>query len=278
MSKRRRNRKSNLISTLVVLTTFILFFFFSIAYSTLKQTLSISGTASTLNNETSNDVSFTIDSWFDGNLYYYRVSMTAFNNTSSPFISWDISMDVPNDANLLHHSGITAYISNSRIMCNNVNYNGNIQPSQSVNFEFQISTTLSEYRPTNIIFNGNTMDNPSPPEPGESIPLTDIDISFTITNEWKDTGYNYYQYEVKISNNNNILSSKAWQFDITLPKHSTINQYWNTNSLAVSDTQITFSNLDYNGIISPNSSITFGLIIQTKTKNFIPEAINIIIK
>lgn len=273
-----RKRKNNLITTLVILITFILFFFFSIGYSVLKQTLTISGNASTLGNQMSDDVSFTVDSWFDGNLYYYKVSMTVTNRNSLPFISWNISMDVPNDANLQNHSGITAYILDSRIMCNNTSYNGNVAPNGSVNFEFQISTSLSEYIPTNIIFNGNLEDTPLPPEEEENPDSNDIDINFTVTNSWKSGGFNYYQYDVTIANNNTNLSTKSWQFDITLPKHTNVNQSWNTNLTQVSDTQITFYNYDYNGIIPPNSNIVFGLIIETKTKNFIPEPINIVIK
>lgn len=270
---KKRNHKN-----IAILFFIILIISITTGYALLEENIQITGKANIKtgeNNEEKYIVTYTIEGkWFNGGLYYYNIKMNILNNTNETLNGWKVSIAAPQDSKLEGYFDTNATIQNSNIIFENVEYNSQILPNQSIHFSFIISTTEENYKPGNIVINGSEPINPEEPEQPEGEKKAQIEIDRT--SGWQGEDGYIYQYTIKITNTGN-LQINSWQFDIDIKDDSNIEQVWNAN-YSQSGTIVTFENSDYNAIISVNDSISFGIMIKTKQENKELEATNIILK
>lgn len=269
MRKAKRNNKLKI--TLYIILTFMLLTM-GIAYSLLQQKLNLIGKANIRPAEDTGDyiVTYVINNkWYTNNKYYYQITMTLFNNTNSLLNGWTIDISTPDNAEIINYSNVNCKLKGKRIEFTNVSYNSQVISKESVSFEFQISTTDPYYNPSNIIVNGNEQEEiPSLPE-GER----KINIELIQENSWESGGY-YMQYALNITNTGTEIIS-SWQFDLEAKKQYGIEQIWNAESKQKEDILYTIKNLEYNGIIQPNETISIGIIIKSSIKNNLFATINV---
>lgn len=271
---KRRNYKN-----IAILIFTILIITITTGYALLEEKVEIIGKANIKTEEDNNTgkyvvTYFIINKWFNNGLYYYNIKMNILNNTSEIVNGWKVSISAPQNSKLEGYYDVNAVIQNSNIIFENVDYNSQILPNQSLNFSFIISTTDENYRPGNIIINGSEPINPEGPEEPEGEKKVQIEIDRM--SGWQgEEGY-IYQYTIKITNVGSIQIN-SWQFDIDMKDDSIIEQVWNANYNHVG-TIVTFKNSDYNGIISVNNYVSFGIMIKTKQENKELNATNIILK
>lgn len=269
-NRRNRIRKKR---TIIIITILISIVFLAPVYAYMRKQLSLEGTATIITEDTKKScdgiITYTTNSWQSGNLNYYHFSFTLTNNGGKDFNFWEIYFDVPNDSEILTYSSSEVSLVGTKLMAQNVSYNGTILPTNSVTFEVQMSTSEENYRPTNIVINNcyyeddDTEENPNDDINGP------LDIKFVPVASY---GNYTFQYDVTVTNTS-TLTINEWEFAIEKLENTKINNIWNANYIIKEDS-IILSNMTYNGTISPGDSITFGIIIDTDKRNFKPKVIS----
>jgi cellulase/cellobiase CelA1 len=94
-----------------------------------------------------------------------------------------------------------------------------------------------------------TSPNPPPTTPNNGSGCT---ATYRIVNSWNGG----FQAEVAVTNNGSTTTN-GWTARWTLPNGETITQLWN-GTLSVAGSNVTVTNLSYNGSIAPNASTSFG--------------------
>lgn len=273
-----RRRKTNVRIFLLIVFCLSLILI-SIGYSVLKQKVNIFGTATIIKKEEENKdylVTYVIQNkWFTNGRYYYELIFTLLNNTQTTLDGWEINVKAPKDVNIVTYSNVNCEVKGSQIVFSNVTYNAQIPGKQSVSFELQLSTSDPYYEPTDITINGSNVIPPIDPIPPEE-QEREVEIRFQEDNTWSSESYEYYQYSVVIKNVSEV-AIHSWQFELGFDQESYIEQIWNGLATQQGNT-ITLQNSTYNGMIQPNSEISFGFILKTvqKNPNLIP--INVILK
>lgn len=92
-------------------------------------------------------------------------------------------------------------------------------------------------------------------KPDDNQYISDCDLSYTITGSWD----NYSNVEVTIKNNG-CQPVDGWFVD--LKTNGEIENIWNSQIIHHNDELYSLKALNYNSIIYPNSSITFGFIFK----------------
>lgn len=257
----------------------ILIISITIGYALLEEKVQITGKANIKIGEDNNlekyIVTYSIENkWFSNGLFYYNIKINIFNNSNETLDGWKVSITVPQNSKLEGYYNVNAIIQNNNIIFENVDYNSQILSNQSISFSFIISTTEENYKPGNIIINGSKPNNPELPEEPEGEKKANIEINRM--SGWQGEDGYFYQYTIKIINVSNVQIN-SWQFEIDIEEDTRIEQAWNTNYNQVG-TIVTFKNSDYNGIISVNDSVSFGIIVKTKQENKELKVNNIILK
>lgn len=270
INRRNRIRKKR---TIIIITILISIVFLAPVYAYMRKQLSLEGTATIITEDTKKScdgiITYTTNSWQSGNLNYYHFSFTLTNNGEKDFNFWEIYFDVPNDSEILTYSSSEVSLVGTKLMAQNVSYNGTILPTNSVTFEVQMSTSEENYRPTNIVINNcyyeddDTEENPNDDINGP------LDIKFVPVASY---GNYTFQYDVTVTNTS-TLTINEWEFALEKLENTKINNIWNANYIIKEDS-IILSNMTYNGTISPGDSITFGIIIDTDKRNFKPKVIS----
>lgn len=264
---------------IAIIIFIILIISITTGYALLEEKIQITGKANIKTDEDNNQekyvVTYSIENkWFSNGLFYYNIKINIFNNTNETLDGWKVSITAPQNSKLEGYYNVNAVIQNSNIVFENVEYNSQIFSKQNMSFSFIISTTEENYRPGNITINGNKPDNPELPEEPEGEKKVNIEINKMAG--WQGEGWYFYQYTIEIINVSDFQIN-SWQFDIDIGEDTIIEQAWNTNYNQVG-TIVTFKNSDYNGIISVNNSVSFGIMIKTKQENKELQANNIILK
>lgn len=270
INRRNRIRKKR---TIIIITILISIVFLAPVYAYMRKQLSLEGTATIITEDTKKScdgiITYTTNSWQSGNLNYYHFSFTLTNNGDKDFNFWEIYFDVPNDSEILTYSSSEVSLVGTKLMAQNVSYNGTILPANSATFEVQMSTSEENYRPTNIVINNcyyeddDTEENPNDDIDGP------LDIKFVPVASY---GNYTFQYDVTVTNTS-TLTINEWEFALEKLENTKINNIWNANYIIKEDS-IILSNMTYNGTISPGDSITFGIIIDTDKRNFKPKVIS----
>lgn len=273
---RRRKIRIRSILLIVFCVSLVLI---SIGYSVLKQRININGTATIIKKEEENKdylVTYVIENkWFTNGRYYYELLFTLLNNTQTTLDGWKITIKAPEDVKIVTYSNVNCEAKGSQIVFSHVPYNAQVPSKESVRFEVQLSTTDPYYQPTDITINGGNIVPPIDPIPPEE-QEREVEIRFQEDDTWSTENYEYYQYSVVIKNISEV-AIHSWQFDLNFEEESYIEQIWNGVVTQQANT-ITLQNSTYNGMIQPNTEISFGFILKTmqRNPNLIP--INVILK
>ena len=252
--KRRKNKYITITLILFALIMIII----STAYAILSKRLKIVGKVTLGENSNTNkgyNVTYVIrNKWTANNKYIFQISMTLENNTDELLDGWKISIENPENGEVLNYYNVNCNVTANTIEFSNVSYNVQVPSKGKVTFEFQIATTNPYYKPENIIINGSSIEKTEEPE------QKNIQVNMEKEGQWGTEGEYYTQIKLVVKNIGNT-EVHSWQFDIKFEK--------------VNSNQYTISNSDYNGMIQPNAEISFGGIIKSSKPENKFEIINI---
>lgn len=272
----KRRRKKYKILIMLIFTTIMTLI--SVSYAILNNKINIIGKA-TLSPKQEEikgyNVTYIIrDRWNIDNKYIFQISMTLENNTEEILDEWKISIEKPENGEILNYYNVNCRVTDNTIEFSNLPYNAQIPSKEKFTFEFQISTTNPYYKPGNIIVNG--IPNPKPEEPNKPEEKK-VEIMIEKENQWGTEGEYYTQIKVIIKNTGKT-EINSWQFDVNFENETTIDQMWNVKAEKISEKQYRISNSDYNGMIQPDSEIILGGIIKTSNIENKFEITNIVCK
>ena len=93
--------------------------------------------------------------WTSGKKYIKQYTFTLQNTLDTTINSWQIKISAPSSSNIVNIYNANYVKKAAEIIFSNVEYNGTIQPGQSISFGFQIEVKTSSYEPvvTEIITN-----------------------------------------------------------------------------------------------------------------------------
>ena len=275
--KKRKNKY-----TLLILIIFaIVMISISIVYAILSQKINITGKVTLREKQDTNkgyNVTYTIrNKWMVDNKYVFQISMTLENNTDELLDGWKISIENPENGEMLNYYNVNCSVNDKTIEFSNVSYNSQIPSKGQVTFEFQIATTNPYYKPGNIIINGSS--NPEPEEPDNPSEPEEkkLDVKMEKENQWGSGNEIYTQIKVIVKNIGNT-EIHSWQFDISFENETSIEQMWNVKIERINEKIYRISNSDYNGVIQTGSELSFGGIIKGSTIDNNFEIINISLK
>ena len=272
--KRRRNKYI----TITLILFAIIMIIISTAYAILNNRIKIVGKVTLGENSNINkgyNVTYVIrNKWSANNKYIFQISMTLENNTDELLDGWKISIENPENGEVLNYYNVNLNATANTIEFSNVSYNAQVPSKGKVTFEFQIATTNPYYKPENIIVNGSSIEKPNEPEKPEKPEEKKIEVTMEKEGQWGTEGEYYTQIKMIVKNVGNT-EIHSWQFDIKFENETTIEQIWNIKSEKINNYQYTISNSDYNGMIQPNAEISFGGIIRSSKSENKFEIINI---
>ena len=90
-------------------------------------------------------------------------------------------------------------------------------------------------------------------------------LSYSI-DSWYTNGEYYYNVNITITNNSNRILDN-WSIKMDFPTNTSVTNTWNT-TYQISNNNITFSNMSYNGNIGIGASTDFGFQIKDLTGDF----------
>lgn len=271
-------RRKNKYITITLILFAIIMIIISTAYAILNNKIKIVGKVTLGENSNINkgyNVTYVIrNKWSANNKYIFQISMTLENNTDELLDGWRISIENPENGEVLNYYNVNLNATANTIEFSNVSYNAQVPSKGKVTFEFQIATTNSYYKPENIIVNGSSIEKPNEPEKPEKPEEKKIEVTMEKEGQWGTEGEYYTQIKMIVKNVGNT-EIHSWQFDIKFENETTIEQIWNIKSEKINNYQYTISNSDYNGMIQPNAEISFGGIIRSSKSENKFEIINI---
>lgn len=278
--KKKTKRKTK-IKVILICFFSITLLFLSVGYSILKQDIKILGKVSIQSQEPERQdyiVTYVIDSkWYSNGKYYYKITMTLFNNTNTTLDGWMIAIQAPANAEIVNYASVQCELKEKTIEFTNVSYNAQVPSKTSISFEFQVATTDAYYQPSNIVVNGSNQVPPEEPEkPGEVEKKAIIEL--VEENTWESSvQFYFHQYTVTVQN---VGTSEihGWQFDLDFKKEATIEQIWNGEIEKKTQQMYTLKNSAYSGIIPVQGKTNFGFIVKTTMKKLSLEPTNIVLK
>ena len=253
----------------------------SIVYAILNQKINIVGKVTLGENQDIQkgyNVTYTIrNKWISDNKYVFQISMTLENNTDELLDGWKISIEKPENGEILNYYNVNCNVTDKTIEFSNLSYNAQIPSKEKLTFEFQIATTNPYYKPGNIIINGISNSKPEQPDKPSEPEEKKLEVKIEKENQWGAEGEYYTQIKVIIKNTGNT-EIHSWQFDVKFEIQTTIEQMWNVNAEKINENQYRISNSDYNGMMQPETEIILGGIIKTINKEIKYEISNIVCK
>lgn len=275
--KKRKNKY-----TLLILIIFaIVMISISIVYAILSQKINITGKVTLGEKQDTNkgyNVTYTIrNKWMADNKYVFQISMTLENNTDELLDGWKISIENPENGEMLNYYNVNCSVTDKTIEFSNVSYNSQVPSKGQVTFEFQIATTNPYYKPGNIIINGSSNSEPEEPDNPSEPEEKKLDVKMEKENQWGAGNEIYTQIKVIVKNVGNT-EIHSWQFDISFENETSIEQMWNVKIEKINEKIYRISNSDYNGVIQTDSELSFGGIIKSSTMDNNFEIINISLK
>ena len=116
--------------------------------------------------------------------------MTLENNTDELLDGWKISIENPENGEVLNYYNVNCNVTANTIKFSNVSYNAQVPSKGKVTFEFQIATTNPYYKPENIIINGSSIEKTEEPE------QKNIQVNMEKEGQWGTEGEYYTQIKV----------------------------------------------------------------------------------
>lgn len=275
--KKRRNRY-----TFIVIRIFVVIMIsMSVVYAILGQKINIKGTVTVGEKNESNkgyNVTYVIrNKWTVENKYVFQISMTLENNTDEVLDGWRISIENPENGEILNYYNVNCNFTKDTIEFSNVSYNAQVPSKGKVTFEFQIATTNPYYKPGNIIINGSTINPPEEPEKPTDPEEKKAEVTIQKENQWGVEGEYYTQVKIIVKNTGNT-EIHSWQFNVSFEDETSFEQLWNATVQKNNNNEYRISNSEYNGVLQAGSEISFGGIIKSKNLENNYEITNIILK
>ena len=276
----RRRRKKHKFSTLIVLFVISLFCF-SIGYSLLQEKLSIQGKGSIVV-DTTDDFTYTVteNGWDNNGQYSKQYQFTIQNVKNVSYIGWSATATVNEQDTVVGCWNATCVIKNGILTITNVDYNGNVSSNGTVEFGLILNHINQDSNLSNIKFYGITSEN-SGTQTGEEEKEEEkeegnldesIDVTYTLGDSWYD-GEKYHQMLTLNIKNNRETAITSWQIDLDRKKYNLQNVY-NANYIEM-ETLLRFSNVSYNGMISPGNTVSFQIELTSTENNFNISIVNI---
>lgn len=260
MRKLKRNKNKTFKNILIVIVVLLIITFSKTGYSFLIQTLNISGKANignsiSVNNDSTcnTSVDTTNSYWANGNNKNYTYNFSLKNLSNIPYYGWNISLPVPNDATVTTVN-CSYTLLNGILSLKNMTYNSYVASNQTVSFSATISTKQSYALRTVNVYNCKQEGNIS----------NDVTLKVELvkTGGWGNTE----QYDVAVINDSTTAIT-AWKIVMEFDASLSIESSWNVNHSRLNNT-VTFTNMSYNGALSPSGRTTFGLQVSSKKKIF----------
>lgn len=140
--KRRKNKYITITLILFALIMIII----STAYAILSKRLKIVGKVTLGENSNTNkgyNVTYVIrNKWTANNKYIFQISMTLENNTDELLDGWKISIENPENGEVLNYYNVNCNVTANTIKFSNVSYNAQVPSKGKVTFEFQIAQQI----------------------------------------------------------------------------------------------------------------------------------------
>ena len=269
MKKRRRKIKtikfSIILSFLIIMISF--------GYSYFSTTLNIKGRVTSLTSgeiildENSNpNLNFskpTENDWQEGGLYKtqfnfnllnigqetydnYKITIT-FSQNIVNVNTWNNDYEIKGNQVILSNGGVNIAPGTSREIGFIVGYQNSGIHIRKIKLE--TSTDIEEIDPSKVI------------------------ITFNQSGAW---GNYTYQYNVSVTNQTG-KTINYWQLEILLPSGTSFVSGWSAK-FNLSNNNLTVINEAYNGTINNNSSVSFGLQLNTNIQNYKPTDVKVSIR
>ncbi len=260
MRKLRRNKNKIFRNVFIVIIVLLVITFSKTGYSFFIQTLNISGKANignsiSVNNDSTCNTSVDITNsyWATGNNKNFTYNFNLKNLSNKPYYGWNVSLSVPSDATVTTVN-CTYSITNGILSLKNTTYNSYLESNQTVSFSATISTKQSYALRTINVYNCKQEGNIS----------NDVTLKVELV---KTGGWgNVEQYDVSVINESNTAIT-AWKIVMEFDASLSITSSWNVNHSRLNNT-VTFTNMSYNGALSPSGRTTFGIQVSSKKKIF----------
>lgn len=262
MRKIKKNKKLSFKGLIIIFTVASLFF--SVGYSYLVQDLTINSIVNIDNSAIDDSIStddlklkYEQNKWYNDGTYYYQYDMVLENLCENDIKDWKIIIEFSDNIEMFNAWGMNYQVINNKLIISG----GLINQSEILTFGFQIKSLADDLLINDVILNGTKIIIIDNPEENQN----EFFVTTKIINSWPsgDSSY-HYQYEITF-NNNSDYDISSWQFTMILEDNTNLESVWGANYID-KDSEIFFSNVDYNGTIKAHESITFGGIFSsTKT-------------
>ena len=181
-------------------------------------------------------------------------------NTGSAVSNWTVAWDMPNAQKITGLWNAQYQQSGDRVTVSPVDSNRTIATGGLIQFGFNGTHMGLNNIPGNVSLNGvkcaGQVDPPPPPPPS-------CRVNYQIQSQW-DNGFTG---TVDIKNTG--APWNGWQTTWTMPTGQRITQGWNGTFNQTAD-KVKVGNIDYNKIITLNSSISFGFNASSGELNLVP--------
>lgn len=266
MKKRRRKAKMMKFSIILLFISIMI----SFGYSYFSTTLNITGKVTSIASgeiqidENSNpNLNFsqpTENNWQEGGLYKSQFYFKVLNIGTENYDNYKITITfTQNIVNVNTWNNEYEINDNELILRNN---NVNISPGGSHDIGFIIGYYNSSINIKKIKLETNTET--------EEIDSSKVIIAFNQSGAW---GNYTYQYNVSVTNQTG-KKINYWQLEMILPSGTSFVSGWNAKFDFTSN-KLTIINEDYNSVINNNSSVTFGLQLNTNIENYKPTEVKV---
>ncbi len=197
-----------------------------------------------------------INNWQESNFYKYQYKFNVKNTGTTTYDNFKVTLN--------HNSNIeNINIWNYEYLLNKkeltiIKENCNLKPNDKIEVNYIVSSYNNKFKISKIKLEVNTNT--------EEVDYDKVLVKFQPTNSW---GNYTVQYNVTITNNSpNKINS--WNIELPLNNISYVNG-WNAKFETINNTLI-IKNESYNQIIQRNSSVTFGLQLNTTSPTYIPNS------
>ncbi len=268
---RRRKKK-------YVFKTLLLFFFLlvtiGVGYAYLSTTLNLQGTLiggyfnGYVNYAAGHDSRLsstqpTLNKWTNGSNYIYSYSFEVTNESSSPFIGFNMELAVSQKI-----IDITTWNYDYNFTDYTVTILGgssSLTPGQKREVTVVITSASNDLNLYTMKFTGIEDGD------GDEVDETELEVLFTKNGGWGSNPVTI-QFSVTVKNNKTTKIS-GWSFVVEMPPGVSFDSGW-SSTIKEEDGTLIVSSVDWNGSLNPNASTSFGLTFNAPTADFFPNILS----
>ncbi|MBR1445301.1 MAG: cellulose binding domain-containing protein, partial [Firmicutes bacterium] len=210
-----------------------------------------------------------VANWQDNDGYNYSNIDVKIKNTSSSVVTdWTVTLDMPNDAVIFNSWNGDFSLSGNKLTIRPVSYNKAIEGNSEISVGFIFKAKSNELpKGDDTSYDKILKDSQDTSSKGGNIT---VDVKKDTS--WNGGGKEFTQMTVTLKNESSEYATN-WVANIGVPDGASINQAWGCKA-SISDNKIKATAVDYTQNIEPNSSVCFGIVVQTD-KIYIPAEYNV---